>query len=166
MSISAQRVTTTTRLLIAGLTALLIGISALIGGMFLSVFAVFAVAMNVVGYWSSDRLALKASRAEPVEPGAQPELDAMVQYLAHRAQVPVPRLYTVPSEQPNAFATGRNPAHARQDDRIRRARLAGTPRRPARRRPPHRGGRLPSAAQLLSRVRTGPAPHRADGGAP
>ena len=68
--------------------------------------------MNVVGYWFSDKLALKASRAQPVEPGALPEVEAMVQDLAHRAEVPVPRLYLIPSEQPNAFATGRNPKHA------------------------------------------------------
>ncbi len=114
MSISAQRFTTKTRtwLFIAGLTALLIGIGALIGGMFLWGFVALAVAINVAGYWFSDRLALKASPARPVEPGTNPELEAMVQELAQRAQVPVPRLFTIPSEQPNAFATGRNPAHA------------------------------------------------------
>jgi heat shock protein HtpX len=114
MNISAQRFTTKTRtwLFIAGLTALLIGIGALIGGMFLWGFVVLAVAINVVGYWFSDRLALKASRAHPVEPGTNPVLEATVQDLARRAQVPVPRLYTIPSEQPNAFATGRSPARA------------------------------------------------------
>lgn len=114
MNISAQRFATKTRtwLLIAGLTALLIGIGALIGGMFLYIFVAFAVLLNVVGYWFSDRIALRASHARPVEPGANPELEAMVQDLAQRAQVPVPRLYTIPSEQPNAFATGRNPKHA------------------------------------------------------
>jgi heat shock protein HtpX len=114
MNISAQRFTTKARtwLFIAGLTALLIGIGALIGGMFLYVFVALAVATNVVGYWFSDRLALKASRAQPVEPGTNPQLEAMVQDLAQHAQVPVPRLFTIPSEQPNAFATGRNPEHA------------------------------------------------------
>ena len=77
MNISAQRFATKTRtwLLIAGLTALLIGIGALIGGVFLYVFVAFAVAMNVVGYWFSDRIALKASRAAAGrardEPGAR-----------------------------------------------------------------------------------------------
>ena len=114
MNISAQRFATKTRtwLLIAALTALLIGIGALIGGAFLYVFAGLAVALNVVGYWFSDRIALKASRAQPVEPGTNPELEAMVQDLAQRARVPMPRLYTIASEQPNAFATGRNPEHA------------------------------------------------------
>jgi heat shock protein HtpX len=114
MSIRAQRFATKTRtwLLIAGLTALLIGVGALIGGVFLYVFAFLAVAMNVGGYWFSDRLALGASRAKRVEPGTRLELEAMVQGLAQRAELPVPRLYTIPSEQPNAFATGRNPEHA------------------------------------------------------
>jgi heat shock protein HtpX len=68
--------------------------------------------MNLVGYWFSDKIALKASRAQPVEPGALPWLEAAVQDLAARAGVPTPRLYLIPSEQPNAFATGRNPEHA------------------------------------------------------
>jgi heat shock protein HtpX len=71
MNTSAQRFTTKARtwLFIAGLTALLIGIGALIGGMFLYAFVALAVVVNVLGYWFSDRLALKASRAKPVEPG-------------------------------------------------------------------------------------------------
>ena len=101
-----------TWLLIAALTALLVGIGALIGGGFLYLFAGLAIASNVVGYWFSDRIALRFSRARPGEPRTMPELEAMVQDLAQRAQVPVPRLYTIPSEQPNAFATGRNPEHA------------------------------------------------------
>jgi heat shock protein HtpX len=114
MSISARRFTTKARtwLFLAGLTALLIGVGVLIGGMFLYLFVALAIATNVVGYWFSDRIALRVSRARPVEPGANPELEAMVQDLAQRAHVPVPRLYTIPSEQPNAFATGRNPKHS------------------------------------------------------
>jgi heat shock protein HtpX len=111
MGIASIRFATHTRtwLLIAALTALLIGIGALIGGAFLYLFAGLAAAMNVIGYWFSDRFALRGGRAEPVEPGAMPELEAMVQDLARRAQVPASRLYTIPSQQPNAFATGRNP---------------------------------------------------------
>ena len=114
MNITAQRFATKARtwLLIAGLTALLIGIGALIGGMFLYTFVVLAVGINLIGYWFSDRIALQTSRAQPVEPGTRPVLEATVQDLARRAQVPVPRLHTIPSEQPNAFATGRNPRHA------------------------------------------------------
>jgi heat shock protein HtpX len=114
MNVSARRFATKTRtwLLIAGLTALLIGIGAVIGGMILYTFVVLAVGINLMGYWFSDRIALKASRAQPVEPGTRPVLEATVQDLARRAQVPIPRLYTSPSEQPNAFATGRNTQHA------------------------------------------------------
>jgi heat shock protein HtpX len=114
MSITATRFTTRIRtwLLIAGLTALLLAIGAAIGGGALYLFAAFAVAMNLGGYWFSDKIALRASRAQPVEPGALPWLEAAVQDLAARAEVPTPKLYLIPSEQPNAFATGRNPRHA------------------------------------------------------
>ena len=114
MNITATRFATHIRtwLLIAALTGLLIAIGAAIGGSALYLFVVLAVGMNVVGYWFSDKLALRASRAQPVRAGQLPELEAMVEDLADRARVPVPRLYLIPSEQPNAFATGRNPEHA------------------------------------------------------
>ena len=114
MNITATRFATKARtwLLIAGLTGLLMAIGLVIGGGALYIFVGLAVLMNVVGYWFSDKLALKASRAQPVEPGTMPELEGIVQDLAHRAEVPVPRLYLIPSDQPNAFATGRNPSHA------------------------------------------------------
>jgi heat shock protein HtpX len=114
MNITATRFATKTRtwLLIAGLTGLLIAIGGVIGGGALYIFVAIAVLMNVVGYWFSDKLALKASRAQPVEPGTLPELEGIVRDLAQRARVPVPRLFLIPSEQPNAFATGRNPQHA------------------------------------------------------
>jgi heat shock protein HtpX len=101
-----------TWLLIAGLTGLLIAIGGAIGGGALYLFVAVAVGMNVVGYWFSDKLALRVSRAKPVRPGELPQLEAMVADLADRAQVPVPRLYLIPSNAPNAFATGRNPQHA------------------------------------------------------
>ena len=63
-------------------------------------------------YWFSDRIALKMSRARPLEPGEAPELVADVEELSGRAGIPVPRLFLMPSEQPNAFATGRSPKHA------------------------------------------------------
>ena len=72
-----------TWLLIAALTALLIGIGALLGGAFLYLFAGLAAAMNVIGYWFSDRFALKAGRAEPVVPGTMPELEAMILFATH-----------------------------------------------------------------------------------
>ncbi len=114
MSITATRFATHIRtwLLIAALTGLLIAIGAAIGGGALYLFAVLAVGMNLVGYWFSDKIALAASRAKPLEPDQAVWLRQMVEDLAHRADVPVPRLYLIPSEQPNAFATGRNPRHA------------------------------------------------------
>jgi heat shock protein HtpX len=114
MNITATRFATQIRtwLLVAGLTALLIAIGGAIGGGALWLFVALAVLMNVAGYWFSDKLALKASRARPLEPGEIPELEQIAGSLAQRANVPVPRLYLIPSDQPNAFATGRNPQHA------------------------------------------------------
>jgi heat shock protein HtpX len=114
MSITATRLSTHLRtwLLIAGLTGLLIAIGALLGGGFLYLFAGLAVLMNVAGYWFSDKLALRASRARPLAAHAAPALRQDVAELAHRAGVPTPRLFLIPSPQPNAFATGRNPQHA------------------------------------------------------
>jgi heat shock protein HtpX len=63
-------------------------------------------------FWFSDRLALKMSRARPLEPGQAPDLVADVEDLAQRARIPVPRIYLIPAEQPNAFATGRSPKHS------------------------------------------------------
>jgi heat shock protein HtpX len=114
MNVTATRFATQIRtwLLVAGLTALLIAIGGAIGGGALWLFVALAVLMNVAGYWFSDKLALKASRARPLERGEIPELEQIAGLLAQRANVPVPRLYLIPSDQPNAFATGRNPQHA------------------------------------------------------
>jgi heat shock protein HtpX len=114
MSITATRFATQLRtwLLIAALTGLLIAIGGAIGGGALYLFVGLAVLMNVAGYWFSARIALAASRARPAKPGELPELEAMVEDLAGRAGLPVPRLSLIPSDQPNAFATGRNPSHA------------------------------------------------------
>jgi heat shock protein HtpX len=101
-----------TWLFVAGLTALLIGAGALAGGPFLYAFVALAVLMNLGGYWFSDRIALAASRARPLGESEAPDLHAAVDTLAQRAGIPKPRLYLIPSEQPNAFATGRNPARA------------------------------------------------------
>jgi heat shock protein HtpX len=114
MNITATRFATQIRtwLLIAGLTALLIAIGGAIGGGALWLFVALAVLMNVGGYWFSDKLALRASRARPLQRGEIPELERIAVLLAQRANVPVPRLYLIPSDQPNAFATGRDPQHA------------------------------------------------------
>jgi heat shock protein HtpX len=114
MSLTQASLTTKLRtwLLLAALTALFLGIGALIGGVFLYVFIAIAVLMNVAAFWFSDKFAIKASRAKPLDESQAPELYRMVQELAQRFQVPMPRLYLIRSEQPNAFATGRSPKRA------------------------------------------------------
>jgi heat shock protein HtpX len=102
-----------TWLLISGLSALLVGFGALVGGTSgIILFAIVAAGFNLVMYWFSAKLALKSSRARPLRDDEAPELHAMVRDLAQRAQIPVPSLHLIPSEQPNAFATGRNPQNA------------------------------------------------------
>ncbi|MGN6168012.1 MAG: zinc metalloprotease HtpX [Solirubrobacteraceae bacterium] len=98
--------------LVAGLTALVIALGALIGGVFAWLFAAIAIGANVIGYFYSDRIALRAVRAQPLTEAQAPEVHATVRALSARAGIPMPRLYLMPGEQPNAFATGRNPHHA------------------------------------------------------
>jgi heat shock protein HtpX len=114
MSITQARFTTQLRtwVLIAGLTALLFAIGFVLGGKFLYLFVFLAVAMNVVGYWFSDRIALAASRAKPVTEQEAPQLYGILRELTERAGLPMPRVYSIPSDQPNAFATGRNAKHS------------------------------------------------------
>lgn len=102
-----------TWVLLAGLSALFIAVGGLVGGTGgIVAFLLIAVVFNLAMYWFSDRIALKVSRARPLEPGEAPDLVADVEDLATRARIPIPRLYLMPSEQPNAFATGRNPKHS------------------------------------------------------
>ena len=99
-----------TAILIAAMTALFVAVGALIGGAVGVLIAlVFAVGMNFYAYWNSDKLALSANGAYEVDASTAPELVQMVAELAQRAQMPMPRVYVVESDQPNAFATGRNP---------------------------------------------------------
>jgi heat shock protein HtpX len=102
-----------TGLLLAGLTVLLVLLGRWIGGPQGMVIA-FAVAliMNVGSYWFSDRIVLSMYRAQPVTPDEAPELYQMVGRLAERAGLPMPKLYVIPDPTPNAFATGRDPAHS------------------------------------------------------
>ena len=102
-----------TFILIAALTGLLVLIGGLIGGAGgLLVFAGIAVVFNFAMYWLSGPMALKMSKAVAVSEAEEPELHRMIETLAQRAGVPKPGVYVTPSEQPNAFATGRNPQHA------------------------------------------------------
>ncbi len=102
-----------TWILLAGLSALFVAVGGLVGGTSgIALFLVIAVGFNFAMFWFSDRLALKMSRARPLEAGEKPDLVADVEDLAQRARLPMPRLYLIPSEQPNAFATGRSPRHS------------------------------------------------------
>jgi heat shock protein HtpX len=98
--------------LVAGLTGLMVAFGALLGGAFVWLFAALAMIMNAIGYFYSDRIALRVSHARPLAESDAPEVHAVVQDLAVRAGIPTPRLYVMPGEQSNAFATGRNPEHA------------------------------------------------------
>jgi heat shock protein HtpX len=99
-------------LLIAGLSGLLLAIGAVIGGGALWLFVILTVAFNLAMYWFSDRLALGMSRAKPVSEAEAPRLYGDLRDLSTRAGLPMPRVYLIPSDQPNAFATGRNPSHS------------------------------------------------------
>ena len=102
-----------TTILMATLGGLLVAIGYAIGGIQIaSVFLVIALVMNFVAYWFSDKIALASARAKPLSEQEAPGLYQMVRELTTRADLPMPRLYMIPSEQPNAFATGRNPKHA------------------------------------------------------
>src|ERR1700684_1143174 len=85
---------------------------ALAGPMGMRIALAFAVVMNAVSYFFSDRIALKTSGAQPVTREQLPRLYAVMERLAAKANLPVPKLYVIPEEAPNAFATGRNPRHA------------------------------------------------------
>ncbi|MBS2030297.1 MAG: M48 family metalloprotease [Deltaproteobacteria bacterium] len=102
-----------TAMLMAALTALALVVGAKLGGSSgLILAALFIGGTNLVSYWFSDRIALALNRAQPVPPGELPEVERIVTELATRAQIPVPKLYVIPTGSPNAFATGRNPEHA------------------------------------------------------
>ncbi len=102
-----------TAILLAALTALLMGLGYLFGGRngVLIAFCV-AVATNFFAYWKGDRLVLSTQGAQEVDEHTAPELVHMVADLAARAGLPMPRVYLMDNPQPNAFATGRNPQHA------------------------------------------------------
>ena len=102
-----------TAILLAGLTALFMGVGFLIGGQSGAMIAlVIAAAMNFVAYWNADSLVLSMHGAHEVDARSAPELYRIVGELAARAGLPMPRVYLMDNPQPNAFATGRNPQHA------------------------------------------------------
>lgn len=102
-----------TVVLLGALGGLLVGFGSLLGGRSgATIGLVFAGVVNFASYWFSDKIALKMSRAKPVSRAEAPELYETVENLTSRANLPMPTLHMIPSEQPNAFATGRNPEHA------------------------------------------------------
>ena len=102
-----------TFVLMAALTGLfLIAGQALGGNQGMVIALFFALIMNFFAYWFSDKMALAMSRAKEISYGDAPELHSIIARLATQAGLPKPRVYVIPSQTPNAFATGRNPAHS------------------------------------------------------
>ncbi|OKL55116.1 zinc metalloprotease HtpX [Bowdeniella nasicola] len=106
-----------TALLLGGMWALLMALGALVSrGMntpwLLWVFALGGLVMTFISYWNSDKIAVRSMNAYPVSREQAPRLYAIVEELSARANQPMPRLYIAPTNQPNAFATGRNPQNA------------------------------------------------------
>lgn len=102
-----------TAILMAAITALFVVIGSMLGGrqgMMLAL--LFALGMNFFSYWFSDKMVLKMYNAQEVDASSAPQFYAMVQELAQRAGLPMPRVYLIQEDAPNAFATGRNPEHA------------------------------------------------------
>jgi heat shock protein HtpX len=102
-----------TAILMAAITALFMAIGSLLGGQQgMMIALIVALAMNFFSYWFSDKLVLKMYNAQEVDETSAPQLYGIVRELAQKAQLPMPRVYVIQEDAPNAFATGRNPAHA------------------------------------------------------
>src|SRR5271168_2662721 len=102
-----------TTFLLTALTLLLLGIGEIFGGQHgMTIALVVAVLMNGGAYFFSDKIALMSSGAQPISREQSPRLYAVMERLAAKASLPVPKLYMIPQPAPNAFATGRNPSHA------------------------------------------------------
>ncbi len=102
-----------TGLLLAALTALFMVVGYLIGGQQGMIIAfVVAAAMNFFSYWNADKIVLRMYKAQPVDARSQPQFYGLVEQMAHRADLPMPKVYVIDDPQPNAFATGRNPDNA------------------------------------------------------
>ncbi|HVK55018.1 MAG TPA: zinc metalloprotease HtpX [Burkholderiales bacterium] len=102
-----------TAILMAGIMALFGAIGGMLGGAQGMILALlFGGAMNFIAYWNSDKLVLRLYNAQEVDEVSAPQLYRMVRELSQRASIPTPRVYVIKEDQPNAFATGRNPEHA------------------------------------------------------
>ena len=107
-----MRNTLKTTLLLAGLGGLLVAIGSLFGRGGAVIGLVLGVGIVGFSYWQSDKLAIRAAKAVPADPARYPEFHRIMEDLTQRAGLPMPKLYISPEQQPNAFATGRNPEHA------------------------------------------------------
>lgn len=102
-----------TLVLLVTLTLILIWAGGAIGGkQGMTIALIFALGMNFFAYWFSDKIVLKMYKAKEVTESEAPELYGIVRMLAQKAEIPMPKVYIIDQEQPNAFATGRNPKHA------------------------------------------------------
>ena len=102
-----------TAMLLAALTAIFMGVGYLVGGTGGMTFAlVLAAGMNMFAYWNADKMVLRMNNAREVDAQTAPEYYSLVQDLAAKADLPMPKVYVIDSPQPNAFATGRDPEHA------------------------------------------------------
>ena len=102
-----------TTILLAAMTALFLVIGYVLAGLGGAAIAfIIALAMNGYAFWNSDKMALRMHNAEPVTRSGAPELYDMVERLAQNIEMPTPAIYIIHSDQPNAFATGRNPENA------------------------------------------------------
>jgi heat shock protein HtpX len=102
-----------TAVLMAAITALFMAIGSLLGGrQGMMIALVVALGMNFFSYWFSDALVLKMYNAKQVDETSAPQFYRMIQELARNAQLPMPKVYLIEEDAPNAFATGRNPDHA------------------------------------------------------
>ena len=104
-----------TTILLASLSGLLVIVGAIVGGGNPNTILLFfglALLLNLGSYFFSDKMALAMSRAKPIDESEAPRLYEIVRELTTRAGLPMPKLYVIPQEQPNAFATGRNPKHS------------------------------------------------------
>jgi len=102
-----------TMVLLVALTLILVWAGAAMGGkQGMTIAFIFALGMNLFAYWFSDKIVLKMYGAREVTESEAPELYSIVRRLAQKAEIPMPKVYIIDGEQPNAFATGRNPGHA------------------------------------------------------
>jgi heat shock protein HtpX len=101
-----------TTVLLAGIGGLLVAIGSLFGTGGAVIGLLFGLGIVGFSYWKSDSLAIRAAHAVPADPAQYPEYHRIMTELCQRAEIPMPKLYISPNDQPNAFATGRNPEHA------------------------------------------------------